>query len=173
MPVIGWLALISLFSTDVFHAASGGVVQQLVRLLLLLLLPEPSPQTIALVNLGVRKLAHVLEYAAAKEPFGPARHRMPRWARHPDRERPPEARGSAPHDPLRDEHIAGSEFNESSGEIVGTLCPECESHSNIVYEQLTLASHRGAASPADQRCCGTPEIPGLPRSRGFSRSRFA
>lgn len=62
MPVIGWLALISLFSTDVFHAASGGVVQRFVRLLLLLLLPEPSPQTIALLNLGVRKLAHVLEY---------------------------------------------------------------------------------------------------------------
>lgn len=58
-PVVLWLALITLFSTGIFH---GGFTYRLVRAVLLAVVPDLSPETVALIHLGVRKLAHVLEY---------------------------------------------------------------------------------------------------------------
>lgn len=59
LPVLIWLALIYFFSTDILH---GGLTHRVVRAVLLSFFPDISPQTIALVHGGIRKLAHILEY---------------------------------------------------------------------------------------------------------------
>ena len=62
IPVAIWVGLIFQFSTDVFHGDSEGLTDRLVQAVLLFFLPDLSPQTIALVHDGIRKLAHVFEY---------------------------------------------------------------------------------------------------------------
>lgn len=62
IPVAVWVGLIFQFSTDVFHGDSEGLTDRLVQAVLLFFLPDLSPQTIALVHDGIRKLAHVFEY---------------------------------------------------------------------------------------------------------------
>ena len=59
LPVAAWVALITFFSTDVFH---GGLTRGIVRSVLLFFSPEISQESIELVHLAVRKLAHVFEY---------------------------------------------------------------------------------------------------------------
>ena len=59
LPVAAWAALITFFSTDVFH---GGSTREIVRSVLLFFSPEISQESIELVHLAVRKLAHVFEY---------------------------------------------------------------------------------------------------------------
>ena len=63
IPVAVWVGLIFQFSTDVYHGEPGGLTDRLVQAVLLSLLPDLNPQTIALVHEGIRKLAHVFEYS--------------------------------------------------------------------------------------------------------------
>lgn len=59
LPVGAWMALISALSTDTFNAElSRGILGSL----LLSFLPDLSPETIALADTLVRKLAHLVEY---------------------------------------------------------------------------------------------------------------
>jgi VanZ family protein len=59
LPVLIWAVLITSFSTGTFH---GGLTYRLVRDVLFFFSSDISPQTIELVHLGVRKLAHVGEF---------------------------------------------------------------------------------------------------------------
>ena len=59
LPVVAWVGLISLFSTDIFHA---GLTYRVLRAVLLFFAPGLDPQTIHLVHTVIRKLAHVSEY---------------------------------------------------------------------------------------------------------------
>ena len=59
LPVVAWAALITLFSTDAFHEGS---TEGILWPLLVFSLPSISHEKIELVNAGVRKMAHVVEY---------------------------------------------------------------------------------------------------------------
>ncbi len=59
LPVVAWAALITLFSTDAFHEGS---TEGILRSMLVYFLPSISQDKIELVNAGVRKTAHVVEY---------------------------------------------------------------------------------------------------------------
>ena len=59
LPVAAWAALITFFSTDAFHEGS---TEGNVRAVLVFFLPSISQDKIELVNAGVRKIGHIVEY---------------------------------------------------------------------------------------------------------------
>ncbi len=59
LPVVAWAGLITLFSTDAFHEGS---TEGILRSVLAFFLPSISQDKIELVNAGVRKTAHLVEY---------------------------------------------------------------------------------------------------------------
>lgn len=59
LPVVAWVGLIPLFSTEIFEA---GLTYRVVRAVLLFFASGLDPQTIHLVHTLLRKLAHVSEY---------------------------------------------------------------------------------------------------------------
>jgi VanZ family protein len=60
LPLIAWLAFISFASSDSF---SAGNTSRIIGPLILWLLPNTSPETLAVVHFITRKLAHFTEYA--------------------------------------------------------------------------------------------------------------
>jgi len=60
LPLIVWLAFISFASSDSF---SGENTSRIIGPLILWLFPNTSPETLAVVHLITRKLAHFSEYA--------------------------------------------------------------------------------------------------------------
>ena len=59
-PLIAWLAFISFASSDNLNA---GNTSRIIGPLILWLFPSTSPETLALVNIITRKIAHFTEYA--------------------------------------------------------------------------------------------------------------
>ena len=59
-PLIAWLAFISFASSDNFNA---GNTSRIIGPLILWLFPNTSPETLAVVHVITRKLAHFTEYA--------------------------------------------------------------------------------------------------------------
>ena len=59
-PLIAWLAFISFASSDEFNA---GNTSRIIGPLILWLFPSTSPETLAVVNVITRKIAHITEYA--------------------------------------------------------------------------------------------------------------
>ncbi|HEU4870015.1 MAG TPA: VanZ family protein [Pyrinomonadaceae bacterium] len=60
LPLVAWLIFISYGSSDNF---SAGNTSGIIGPLILWLFPNTSPETLAIVHLITRKLAHVAEYA--------------------------------------------------------------------------------------------------------------
>jgi VanZ family protein len=60
LPLVAWLAFISFASSDSF---SAGNTSRIIGPLILWLFPNTSPETLAVVHLITRKLAHFTEYA--------------------------------------------------------------------------------------------------------------
>ena len=60
LPLIAWLVFISFASSDNFNA---GNTSRIIGPLILWLFPSTSPETLALINVCTRKLAHLTEYA--------------------------------------------------------------------------------------------------------------
>ena len=60
LPVVVWAALISYLSTDSF---AGGRTLAILRFLLEWIVPGVTEETVVLLHAGVRKLAHLTEYA--------------------------------------------------------------------------------------------------------------
>jgi len=60
LPLIAWLAFISFASSDNFNA---GNTSRIIGPLILWLFPSTSPDTLAVVNVITRKIAHFTEYA--------------------------------------------------------------------------------------------------------------
>ena len=60
LPLVVWLAFISLASTDSFNAAN---TSRIIGPLVLWLFPNTSPETLATIHFVVRKIAHFTEYA--------------------------------------------------------------------------------------------------------------
>lgn len=60
VPLIVWLAFISIASSDSF---SAGNTSRIIAPLILWLFPNTSPETLAVVHFITRKLAHFTEYA--------------------------------------------------------------------------------------------------------------
>lgn len=60
LPLIGWLVFISFASSDNFNA---GNTSRIIGPLILWLFPNTSPETLAVVHLITRKIAHFTEYA--------------------------------------------------------------------------------------------------------------
>jgi VanZ family protein len=60
LPLIAWLAFISLASSDNFNA---GNTSRIIGPLILWLFPNTSPETLAVVHFITRKIAHFTEYA--------------------------------------------------------------------------------------------------------------
>jgi VanZ family protein len=60
LPLLGWLAFISYASSDSF---SAGNTSRIIGPLILWLLPDTTPETLAVVHFITRKLAHFTEYA--------------------------------------------------------------------------------------------------------------
>jgi len=60
LPLIVWLAFISFASSDEFNA---GNTSRIIGPLVLWLFPGTSPDTLAVVHLTTRKIAHFTEYA--------------------------------------------------------------------------------------------------------------
>ncbi len=58
-PIVAWVTLMFLFSTEVFN---GGFTYRIVRAVLLFFFPNLSLHTIAVINTILRKLAHVFEF---------------------------------------------------------------------------------------------------------------
>jgi VanZ family protein len=59
-PLIAWLAFISFASSDSF---SAGNTSRIIGPLVLWLFPNTTPESLAVVHLVTRKLAHLTEYA--------------------------------------------------------------------------------------------------------------
>lgn len=59
LPLIAWLAFISFASSDNFNA---GNTSRIIGPLILWLFPSTSPETLTLIHLITRKLAHFTEY---------------------------------------------------------------------------------------------------------------
>lgn len=60
LPLIAWLVFISFASSDNLNA---GNTSRIIGPLILWLYPNTSPETLALVNVITRKIAHLTEYA--------------------------------------------------------------------------------------------------------------
>jgi VanZ family protein len=60
VPLIAWLAFISFASSDSF---SAGNTSRIIGPLILWLFPNTTPESLAVVHLVTRKLAHLTEYA--------------------------------------------------------------------------------------------------------------
>jgi len=60
LPLVAWLAVISVASSDSFSANN---TSRIIGPLVLWLFPNTSPETLAVVHLITRKLAHFTEYA--------------------------------------------------------------------------------------------------------------
>jgi VanZ family protein len=60
LPLIAWLVFISFASSDNFNA---GNTSRIIGPLILWLFPSTSPETLEVVHLITRKLAHITEYA--------------------------------------------------------------------------------------------------------------
>ena len=60
LPLIVWLVFISFASSDSLNA---GNTSRIIGPLILWLFPSTSPETLALINVCTRKLAHLTEYA--------------------------------------------------------------------------------------------------------------
>jgi VanZ family protein len=60
LPLVVWLAFISIASTDSFNAAN---TSRIIGPLVLWLFPNTSPETLATIHFVVRKIAHFTEYA--------------------------------------------------------------------------------------------------------------
>ncbi len=60
LPVLGWMLLIAIASTDLMSAEH---TSRLIRPFLRLCFPDISPATVATVQIGLRKAAHLAEYA--------------------------------------------------------------------------------------------------------------
>jgi VanZ family protein len=60
LPLIAWLAFISFASSDNFNA---GNTSRIIGPVILWLFPNTSPETLAVVHLVTRKIAHFTEYA--------------------------------------------------------------------------------------------------------------
>ena len=60
LPLIAWLVFISFASSDNFNA---GNTSRIIGPLILWLFPSTSPETLAVVNIITRKIAHFTEYA--------------------------------------------------------------------------------------------------------------
>lgn len=59
-PLIAWLAFISFASSDSF---SAGNTSRIIGPLVLWLFPNTTPESLAVVHVVIRKLAHLTEYA--------------------------------------------------------------------------------------------------------------
>jgi VanZ family protein len=60
LPLLVWLAVISVASSDNFSAAN---TSRIIQPLILWLFPNTSPETLAVVHFITRKIAHLTEYA--------------------------------------------------------------------------------------------------------------
>jgi len=60
LPLVAWLVFISYASSDSFNA---GNTSRIIGPLILWLFPNTSPETLAVVHLTTRKIAHFTEYA--------------------------------------------------------------------------------------------------------------
>ena len=60
LPLIAWLAVISVASSDNFSAAN---TSRIIGPLILWLFPHTSPETMAMIHFITRKIAHFTEYA--------------------------------------------------------------------------------------------------------------
>jgi|SRR5437868_3164571 len=60
LPLVVWLAVISVASSDSFSAAN---TSRIIEPLILWLFPNTSPETLAVVHFITRKIAHLTEYA--------------------------------------------------------------------------------------------------------------
>jgi VanZ family protein len=60
LPLLVWLAFISFASSDSFSAAN---TSRIIGPLVLWLFPNTSPETLAVIHLITRKIAHLTEYA--------------------------------------------------------------------------------------------------------------